>query len=149
MLEHSKESEALMHVNKSMLDASSSGHWMVAVWAVGNGGESVRMVNRTTWQFPRNLFLAAIAQLAETCGKEISGMGKLPDEPLPLAVLNPITEGSKVDLENLDGPKVESEPQDDAAVDDPIQKTIPWPIEGDAMPGPELQQDAKEDAKDD
>lgn len=91
--EHVRMGDAVDTVHDALIDATRAGakdsHWMAAVWCVEGG--QVKLVRRTTWQFPREEFLTTVAQLASVCVeeniRERETSRLLPDDPLPLAVL--------------------------------------------------------------
>ncbi len=92
MVMHSTNEEALQaakalveQVALATKDIKASSRWMVAAWDV-SGGE-IKLVGRTTFQFPTGDFLAAIGQLAMSCFEEtkLSLQGNKEPGPLPWA----------------------------------------------------------------
>lgn len=84
---HVTDEGAMDVVGQSLKRAARSGKWMVAVWTVEDG--NINLIDRTTWQFPTGDFKTAIKQLTAVCDEELAkSVGALPDDPLPLAVLN-------------------------------------------------------------
>jgi len=84
LTDHVKEQEALHASHEALIQASDAGHWMIAVWSVK--GNQLKLVDRTTWQFPRAMFLQAIEQLMKVCCDD-AVVETLPDDPLPLATI--------------------------------------------------------------
>lgn len=61
---HKDSSEAVTSMKEAVAQAIQSERWMVGVWVVDGNG--VRMIRRTTCQFPKELYDAAVGQLARS-----------------------------------------------------------------------------------
>ncbi len=79
---HSTSLLALSSHSEAMEEAVESGKWMSAVWRVKDG--KIELVKRTTWDFPTGDFLAAVAQLANSCFESMKESTP-PKLPLPRA----------------------------------------------------------------
>lgn len=108
---HQKGAEAEEFASAALKEAASTSHWMMAVWCVEEG--ELRMVRRTTFQFPIRDFAVALAQLNQSCYEEALrghvGRVELPD---PLPPVNPI------DLRGLKFPRLCLPPEGNSLVED-------------------------------
>jgi hypothetical protein len=89
---HNAKGEAIESFQRAFIDYARSEKWMGAVWRVKDDG-NVELF-RTTWEFPKNKFVMAIAELNEAVNAE-KAWGVLPAEPLPRAsIFRGIEEGA-------------------------------------------------------
>lgn len=79
---HKTSTEASDSVFNALDEALKTDKWMVGVWVAGDDG--VRLIRRTTCNFPVGLFDAAVGQLSRELAKETGEENGQP-EPLPMA----------------------------------------------------------------
>lgn len=90
IVHHSGVDDAVKSVEAAVAEAVKAGRFMVAVWDVSDGKLSLRI--RTTWDFPRSEFDAALKLLDENFARE----RPLAPSPLPLADFAPLSGISRV-----------------------------------------------------
>ena len=81
-MEFRDQSEAEARIASAVKEATKSGRFMVAVWSVE--GSILRLVDRTTWQFPTGDFDESIRMLRRACDNDLSSQ-QVEDDPLPRA----------------------------------------------------------------
>lgn len=89
IVHHSGVDDAVKSVEAAVAEAVKAGRFMVAVWDVLDGKLSLRI--RTTWDFPRSEFDAALKLLDENFACE----RPLAPSPLPLADFAPLLSTSQ------------------------------------------------------
>jgi len=103
----STEDEALEDV-RTNVEAVIGMQWMAVVWCVEDGWEddlqSIRLVGRTTWRFPREKFEAAVELLRENL--EAEKRDGEPDRPSPLKLapfVSDLADGDSLVDQNMEG----------------------------------------------
>lgn len=85
-VQHDTADEALLAVQRALQEAAEDGKWMVAVWSVV--GDQLRLLTRTTWQFPVGDVEGALAQVRQSMTvlqPAPQTLSVKPMEPLPIA----------------------------------------------------------------
>lgn len=83
---HDTADEALLAVQRALQEATEDGKWMVAVWSVA--GDQLRLLTRTTWQFPVGDVEVALTQVRQSMvvlQPAPQTLAVKPMEPLPIA----------------------------------------------------------------
>lgn len=85
--DHTEPEAALRKVQTALQEAAEDGKWMAAVWSVGADG-MLRLLTRTTWNFPVGDVTESLAQMRRTFDDQLPTPQTLrvrPMEPLPMA----------------------------------------------------------------
>ena len=89
---HATNEHAQDVVKMTLEQVATMNHWMIAVWAVEDG--RIKLLDRTTWQFPTGDYKAALEQLKASCDVELARISPVKsttlNDPLPLAILDGI-----------------------------------------------------------
>jgi len=94
---HATNEHAQDVVKMTLEQVATVNHWMIAVWAVEDG--RIKLLDRTTWQFPTGDYKAALEQLKASCDAELARISQVKsielNDPLPLAILDGIGFGNQ------------------------------------------------------
>ena len=86
VVQHDTAEAALLAVQRALQEAGEDGRWMAAVWSVSEN--QLRLLTRTTWQFPVGDTEEALNQVRRSMEQEQPKPQTLavkPMEPLPTA----------------------------------------------------------------
>lgn len=117
---HATNENAQEVVKMTLAQVVDANHWMVAIWAIEDG--RIKLLDRTTWQFPTGDYKTALEQLKASCDAELARIASvkstLQNDPLPLAILDSAGFGSGVVeesfVENVDTLDTSNLGEDDA-----------------------------------
>ena len=131
------EQEAVSEVSEGIASASGK-RWMIAVWCMDQAEENgkppsdvLRLVNRTTWRFPRESFEESLRLLRENLDEEMQA-GE-PPVPTPLDPAPFVLHKGGVDPD--DGRYYDAEDEEtESKKDEPHLDELPEPPKGGAAP---------------
>jgi len=83
IVNHETPESALSAVQRALQEAGEDGRWMAAIWSVQEN--RLRLLTRTTWQFPTGDVEEAVAQIRRSFAGEAQVLRVAPMEPLPVA----------------------------------------------------------------